>query len=139
MGYYCKFKDGQIKLPFYGLNVKSDIPTCFPVLTLKCLSVSPLQDELHVLHVYLHTTPDTKLIGKQSLNRKTFVSFLWLLKTIWILQQFDTPSKDFLNLVLVCKEVSTTMAELSLCLNCCYVKTFYDQLINNCFKTFVNR
>ena len=49
---------------------------------------------------------DTKSKGKRSLNRKTLVSFLWLLKTIWSLQQFKMPLKDFLNLALVCKETS---------------------------------
>ena len=38
--------------------------------------------------------------------RKQQASFLWLLKTIWSLQQFKMPLKDFLNLVLVCKEIS---------------------------------
>ena len=41
-----------------------------------------------------------------SLNLKKLASFLWLLKTIWSLQQLKMPLKDFLNLVLVCKEIS---------------------------------
>ena len=62
--------------------------------------------KLHLPHVYLQTTPDTKSKGKQSLNRKRLASFLWLLETILSLTQFKMSLKDFLNLVLVCKEIS---------------------------------
>ena len=57
-------------------------------------------------HIYLYTTPKTKLKGKQSLKWKTFKSCLWLLKAIWSLQEFSKLLKDFLNFVLVCKEIS---------------------------------
>ena len=75
----------QIAPSFDGLvflNVKGDIPICSPDLTFKCLSVSPQLVELHLPHVYLYTTQDTKSKGKRSLKRKAFESFLWLLKTI---------------------------------------------------------
>ena len=61
--------------------------------------------KLHVPQVYLYTTPHTKLKGKRSLNRKTSASFLWLLKTIWSLEQFKMPFKDFHHLA-VFKEMS---------------------------------
>ena len=40
------------------------------------------------------------------MKRKTFESFLWLLKTISSLQEFSKSLRDFLNLFLVCKEIS---------------------------------
>ena len=36
---------------------------------------------------------------------KTFESFLWHLKTIWSLQEFSKPLRDFLNFALVCKGI----------------------------------
>ena len=54
---------------------------------------------MHLPHVYLYTAPDTKSEGKQSLKRKTFESFLWILKTIWSLQEFNKPLRDLINLV----------------------------------------
>ena len=57
-------------------------------------------------HIYLYTTPKTKLKGKQSLKWKTFKSCLWLLKAIWSLQEFSKLLRDFLNFVLVCKGIS---------------------------------
>ena len=63
---------------------------------------------MHLLHVYLYTTPDTKSKGKESLKWKTFESFLWLLKTFWSLQEFSKPLRYFVNLVLVYNEISPT-------------------------------
>ena len=40
------------------------------------------------------------------MKRKRFESFLWLLKLIWNLQEFSKLLRDFLHLVLVCKEIS---------------------------------
>ena len=86
--------------------------------------------ELHLPHVYLYTTPDTKSEGKRSLKRKTFESFLWLLKTIWSLQEFSKSLRDFLNLVLVHKEISPRYGNdknkvfFSTIINC-------ERLINN--------
>ena len=80
----------RIALSFDGLtflNVKGEIPMCSPHLTFKCLSVSPSKD-------------------KRSLNLKKFASFLRLLKGIWSLQQFKMLLKGFLNLVLLCNEMS---------------------------------
>ena len=72
---------------------------------------------------------DTKSKGKQSLNRKTLVSFLWLLKTIWSLQQFKMPLKDFLNLVLVCKETSPRYGSDK-------IKVFFSTVVTwGCFMT----
>ena len=55
---------------------------------------------MHLPHVCLYSTSDTKSKGKQSLKRKTAESFLWLL------QQLSIPLRDFFNLVFVCKEIS---------------------------------
>ena len=42
----------------------------------------------------------------RSFKWKTFESFLWLLKAIWSVQKSSKPLRDFLNLVLVFKEIS---------------------------------
>ena len=57
-------------------------------------------------HTYIYKPLWTLSKGKWSLNQKKLKNFLWLLKTIWSLQQFKMPLKDFLNLVVVCKETS---------------------------------
>ena len=53
-----------------------------------------------------YTSLDTKSEGERSLKRKTFDSFLWLLKAVWSLQEFSKPLREFLKLLLVCKEIS---------------------------------
>ena len=58
------------------------------------------------IFIYSYTTPHTKLERKRPLKWKTFENFLWLLKTIWSLQEFSKPFRYFLDLVLVCKEIS---------------------------------
>ena len=94
----------------------------------------------YIFHTYIYTTPDTKSKSEWFLNWKT-ASVLWLLKAIWSLQQFKIPLQDFLNLVVVCKEMSPRYGNgrVSLLRNYCLLRTFYDQLINNRFKNFHNK
>ena len=79
----------QIALSFdylVFLNAKSDMAIMFSKpnnLTFKYLSVSPKYVELHLPHVYFYILLHTlnRKVSKQSLNGKTFESFLSLLKT----------------------------------------------------------
>ena len=82
----------------------------FPRPNFKCLTI--ISRIASITHKSLYrTTPDTK----RSLKRKTFESFLYLLKTIWSFQQFSIPLRNFFNLVsLTYLEISLTELKLSL-------------------------
>ena len=94
---------------------------------------------MHVPHTYLYTTPDTKSKGKPSKKLDIFESFLWFLKTIWSLQEFINPLRDFLNLVFDCKQIPLGTFKFLL------VVVYHplpiwniDRYLNNSKKTIVN-
>ena len=91
-----------ITLSFDGLNslnFKGDIPICSPIHLTVIERIGPST------RIFInHSRPKSK--GKRYLNWKILRSFLWLSKTIWNFQPFRMPLKDFLNLVLACKEIS---------------------------------
>ena len=132
----------QIALSFdylVFLNAKSDMAIMFSKpnnLTFKYLSVSPKYVELHLPHVYFYILLHTlnRKVSKQSLNGKTFESFLSLLKT-WSLQEFCKPLRDFLNFILVCKEISPkTRFSSQLLLTEDVLWTTYQRMFENCYQ-----
>ena len=79
---------------------------CRCVLLTLFSSASQFHRKLHLPLWNLYTIQDTMLQGKRSLKRKMFVSFLWFLKTIWILQQLNVLLKTSWRFFLVWRDNS---------------------------------
>ena len=60
------------------------------------------------IHLYIYPLQTLNLKVHNLWIKKTLVSFIWLLIAIWDLKKIKIPLKDFLNLVLVCKEIFLT-------------------------------